>query len=78
MTGIRQIHFLSKFWALERGEAMQRDAFCEMFPFTTKQTLGVVELFTTPEIWVRWDRLGLQTPTWDDIKKLSFNKINAN
>lgn len=62
VTGIRQIHFLSQFWAMERGEAPARDAFCELFPFATKQTLGVVELFINPELWVRWDRLGMTPP----------------
>lgn len=47
---------------MERGEAPARDAFCELFPFATKQTLGVVELFINPELWVRWDRLGMTPP----------------
>jgi len=66
VTGIRQIHFLSKFWALERGEEPQPDAFCELFPFSTKETLGVVELFTNQDLWVRWDLLGVDPPReWD-------------
>ncbi len=48
VTGIRQIHFLSAYWAMKRGEELQKDAFCELFPFTTKPTLGVIELFTKP------------------------------
>eukprot|EP00802_Teleaulax_amphioxeia_P017197 Tamp_17343.p1 GENE.Tamp_17343~~Tamp_17343.p1 ORF type:complete len:350 (-),score=52.26 Tamp_17343:347-1243(-) len=75
VTGIRQIHFLSMFWAMERGEELQRDAFSEAFPFATKPTLGVVELFTTPELWIKWDALGFATPTWDDLKSLSLKRV---
>lgn len=50
-SGIRQIHFLSAYWAAKRGEPLQRDAFCEAFPFATKPELGVVELVTTPSLW---------------------------
>mmetsp|Transcript_57886 Transcript_57886/g.141976 ORF Transcript_57886/g.141976 Transcript_57886/m.141976 type:complete len:353 (-) Transcript_57886:718-1776(-) len=58
VTGIRQIHFLSKYWAMKRGEEMQRDQFSELFPFATKETLGVIELFTKPELWVNWELMG--------------------
>jgi hypothetical protein len=43
---------------LDAGEEQQRDAFCDMFPFTTKAHLGVKEFFTSPDLWLRWDRLG--------------------
>ena len=76
VTGIRQIHFLSKFWAMERGEPMQPDAFCEMFPFSTKEQLGVVEFFSQPELWLRWDRLGLETPTWTDLRSLKLSTLS--
>ena len=75
VTGIRQIHFLSKFWAIERGEEMQPDAFCEMFPFATAPTLGVRELFTNPALWIAWQRLGYHTPTLHDIASLNFTKL---
>ena len=54
---------------------MQPDAFCEMFPFSTKEQLGVVEFFSQPELWLRWDRLGLETPTWTDLKSLKFSTL---
>ena len=52
ITGIRQIHFLSALWCEERGETPRPDPFCALFPFATKPELGIVELFTQPDLWV--------------------------
>merc|ERR1719203_533125 len=54
VTGIRQIHFLAEYWALERGEELPRDAFAELFPFARKPTLSLWELATTPALWFNW------------------------
>jgi hypothetical protein len=35
----------------------------------------VVELFTTPELWVKWDALGFQTPTWDELKNFKLKRV---
>ncbi|OLP98365.1 Na(+)/H(+) antiporter NhaD [Symbiodinium microadriaticum] len=51
VTGIRQIHFLAEYWAIQRGEELPRDAFAELFPFAKKPTLTLVELATTPSLW---------------------------
>eukprot|EP00441_Pelagodinium_beii_P026427 CAMPEP_0197668584 /NCGR_PEP_ID=MMETSP1338-20131121/69741_1 /TAXON_ID=43686 ORGANISM="Pelagodinium beii, Strain RCC1491" /NCGR_SAMPLE_ID=MMETSP1338 /ASSEMBLY_ACC=CAM_ASM_000754 /LENGTH=336 /DNA_ID=CAMNT_0043248011 /DNA_START=38 /DNA_END=1044 /DNA_ORIENTATION=- len=48
VTGIRQIHFLAEYWAIQRGEELPRDAFAELFPFARKPTLTLLELATTP------------------------------
>jgi len=52
VTGIRQIHFLAKYWARQQGKALPRDAFAELFPFAKKPTLTLVELATTPSLWM--------------------------
>lgn len=52
VTGIRQIHFLSALWSLERGEVPRADPFCELFPFATKPQLGVRELLTDSSLWM--------------------------
>jgi len=57
VTGIRQIHFLAEYWARQRGQALQRDAFAELFPFTRKPTLTFFQLLTTPALWIDWGRL---------------------
>jgi hypothetical protein len=56
VTGIRQIHFLAKCTAEARGEKPCTDPFCAAFPFTTKQELGFVELFTEPSVWYDWQQ----------------------
>eukprot|EP00411_Alexandrium_monilatum_P087941 CAMPEP_0175722916 /NCGR_PEP_ID=MMETSP0097-20121207/46467_1 /TAXON_ID=311494 /ORGANISM="Alexandrium monilatum, Strain CCMP3105" /LENGTH=369 /DNA_ID=CAMNT_0017030627 /DNA_START=51 /DNA_END=1160 /DNA_ORIENTATION=- len=57
VTGIRQIHFLAEYWARQRGQELQRDAFAELFPFTRKPTLSFFELLTTPALWIDLGRL---------------------
>jgi len=57
VTGIRQIHFLSEYWARQRGQPHLRDAFTDLFPFCTKETLTFLELLTTPSLWIRTERL---------------------
>jgi len=52
VTGIRQIHFLAKYWARQQGKALPHDAFAELFPFAKKPTLTLVELATTPSLWL--------------------------
>jgi len=51
VTGIRQIHFLAEYWAIQRGEELPQDAFAELFPFAKKPRLTLVELATTPSLW---------------------------
>lgn len=54
VTGIRQIHFLAEYWAIQRNEALPADAFAELFPFAKKPTLTLPELATTPSLWFNW------------------------
>lgn len=57
VTGIRQIHFLAKNVAEERGEEPLVDPFCAAFPFTTKPDLSILDLLQ-PAVWYDWDVLG--------------------
>jgi len=68
VTGIRQIHFLAEHWARERGTS-HFDAFCELFPFTSKPTLTFFELLTTPSLWINTQLLtdGSQTSSDTDL-----------
>ena len=54
VTGIRQIHFLAEYWAIQRGETLPQDAFADLFPFAKKPTLSFLELATTPGLWFNW------------------------
>lgn len=54
VTGIRQIHFLAEYWAIQRGETLPQDAFADLFPFAKKPTLSFSELATTPGLWFNW------------------------
>ena len=47
---------------MSSGESPEPDAFSSLFPFATKPELGIAELFTDPELWLRWEALGLDNP----------------
>lgn len=53
VCGIRQVHFLSAYWARQRGEELQPDAFADFFPFVTVETLTLQDLVSKPELLMK-------------------------
>jgi len=53
VVGLRQVHFLSEFWRVKRGEPYVKDTIAEdLFPFiSTKQRFTLKEFFRTPSMW---------------------------
>ncbi|KAK3269622.1 hypothetical protein CYMTET_21946 [Cymbomonas tetramitiformis] len=51
LIGLRQLHFLAKFWAEERGEELQ-DPVADFFPFISCPDFGWKEFLRTPSLWL--------------------------
>jgi hypothetical protein len=52
VVGLRQVHFLSEFWRIKRGEEYQKDAIAEeLFPFISSPRFTLKEFFRTPSNW---------------------------
>ncbi|CAB9497482.1 expressed unknown protein [Seminavis robusta] len=53
VVGLRQVHFLSEYWRIQRGEPYQKDVIAEeLFPFiSAKQRITLKEFFRTPSMW---------------------------
>ena len=62
VCGLRQVHFLSEYWRLKRGEAYQRDVIAEeLFPFISSPRFTLKEFFRTPSNWFWF------TKEWEDF-----------
>lgn len=51
IIGLRQLHFLAKFWAEERGEDLQ-DPVADFFPFISSPDFGWKEFLRSPSLWL--------------------------
>jgi len=53
VVGLRQVHFLSEYWRIKRGEPYEKDVIAEdLFPFiSAKQRFTLKEFFRTPSMW---------------------------
>jgi len=52
IIGLRQLHFLAAFWALERGDAPPADPVAEFFPFISAPRYTWREFLRSPRLWV--------------------------
>ena len=64
VVGLRQVHFLSEYWRIKRGEEYDKDVIAEeLFPFiSAKKKLTLKEFFRTPSIWFWF------TKEWKDFE----------
>lgn len=52
VVGLRQVHFLSEFWRIKRGDAYEKDLIAEeLFPFISCERFTLKEFFRTPSKW---------------------------
>jgi hypothetical protein len=62
VVGLRQVHFLSEYWRIQRGEAYNKDIIAEeLFPFISAPRFTLKQFFRTPSMWF-WFTKG-----WDDF-----------
>ena len=62
VVGLRQVHFLTKYWAEQRGDAVEADRFAEeWFPFMSAPRFTLLEFVRSPKIC-----FGV-TKEWDDL-----------
>ena len=52
IVGLRQVHFLAKYWAAIREETFEKDVFADtLFPFISSERFTLKELFKEPRRW---------------------------
>ena len=52
IVGLRQVHFLAKYWSSRRGEDFGKDYIAEeLFPFISSERFTLKELVTQPRRW---------------------------
>ena len=63
VVGLRQVHFLARYWAARRGDEWQRDEVAEYyFPFISAPRFTLREFFRTPSMWFWF------TSDWKDFE----------
>lgn len=64
VVGLRQVHFLSEYWRIQRGEDYEKDVIAEeLFPFiSAKERFTLKEFFRTPSRWFWF------TKDWNDFE----------
>lgn len=62
VVGLRQVHFLSEYWRIQRGEEYEKDIIAEeLFPFISSERFTLKEFFRTPSNWFWF------TKDWNDF-----------
>lgn len=52
IVGLRQVHFLAKYWAAVRGDIFETDVFADtLFPFISSDRFSLQELIQEPKRW---------------------------
>jgi hypothetical protein len=52
VVGLRQVHFLSEFWRIKRGDPYEKDIVAEtLFPFISSERFTLKEFVTQPSRW---------------------------
>jgi hypothetical protein len=52
VVGLRQVHFLSEYWRIQRDEPYDKDIIAEeLFPFISSPRFTLKEFFRTPSMW---------------------------
>ena len=52
VVGLRQVHFLSEYWRIQRNEPYDKDVIAEeLFPFISSERFTLKEFFRTPSNW---------------------------
>lgn len=62
VVGLRQVHFLSEYWRIQRDEPYNKDVIAEeLFPFISSSRFTLKEFFRTPSMWFWF------TKEWEDF-----------
>ena len=67
VVGLRQVHFLSEYWRMERDDPYDKDVVAEeLFPFISSKRFTLKEFFRTPSMWFWFTK---------DWKEFEFNVL---
>ena len=62
VVGLRQVHFLSEYWRIKRGDDYEKDLVAEdLFPFISSPRFTLKKFFRTPSMWFWF------TKNWKDL-----------
>ena len=62
VVGLRQVHFLSEFWRVERGEEYDKDIIAEeLFPFISSERFTLKQFTLEPRRWFWFSK------KWEDF-----------
>jgi len=62
VVGLRQVHFLSEYWRIVRGDEFEKDVVAEnLFPFISSERFTLKQFFRTPKQWFWF------TKDWEDF-----------
>ncbi len=69
VVGLRQVHFLSEYWRIQRGEEYDKDIVAEtLFPFISwKERITLKQFFRTPSKWF-WFTKDMKDFEYDFLK----------
>ena len=71
VVGLRQVHFLSRYWAKRRGENYQHDVFADtLFPFISSDRFTLKEFINEPKRWFWF------TKDWDDFRLFESQELS--
>jgi hypothetical protein len=69
VVGLRQVHFLSEYWRVVRGEPYNKDVIAEeLFPFISSKRFTLKEFVRKPSNWFWF------TKKWKDLDNIDFLK----
>ena len=69
VVGLRQVHFLSEYWRVVRGEPYDKDVIAEeLFPFISSKRFTLKEFIRKPSNWFWF------TKSWKDFDNVDFLK----
>lgn len=71
VVGLRQVHFLSEFWRIKRGEEYDKDVVAEdLFPFISSPRFTLKEFVLTPSRWFWFTKEWQDYDDWKDFDLL--------
>ena len=64
VVGLRQVHYLARYWAKRRNDGFQEDLFADtLFPFISSERFTLKEFINEPKRWFwftkEWKNFGL-------------------
>ena len=81
VVGLRQVHYLARYWAKRRNDGFQEDLFADtLFPFISSERFTLKEFINEPKRWFwftkEWKNFGLFDDNNSNLNSNSNKKEN--